>query len=127
MKVLSFKIPIVLYEQIKTHANSRGITVSELARMQLTDVYEGNPETDGGKSEIDDRLTNVSEANAVLKAQVAGLESELVIKNEQISELHQLLAIQSKTTGQLTEQLEAVKELEDMRQRRSWWGRLFHK
>ncbi|MCZ6676577.1 MAG: hypothetical protein O7E52_04930 [Candidatus Poribacteria bacterium] len=73
----------------------------------------------------DGGFTSVLRRAERLEGQLHEKDRQLQEKDKQISELHQLLALQSKTTAQLTDQLEAIKQLEDMRQRASWWRRLF--
>jgi predicted RNase H-like nuclease (RuvC/YqgF family) len=61
---------------------------------------------------------------SILENQLVEKDKQLDEKDRQISELHQLLAIQSKTTAQLTDQLDAMKQLQELRTRRSWWAKL---
>jgi predicted site-specific integrase-resolvase len=62
-----------------------------------------------------------------LKSENAHLREQLARRDEQIDHLTQLLAMQTKTTAALTEQLDASRQMiEDMR-RRNWWKRLLRR
>lgn len=134
MKVISTKVPPTIHEQLTAEAQTKGISLSEFLRHFLTEVYNGRPNGLPESTEIDQKSTEVDRTLSLIENQIAEKDKQLTEKDKQleekdkqISELHQLLAIQSKTSAQLTEQLEAIKQLEDMRQRASWWGRLFRK
>jgi predicted site-specific integrase-resolvase len=55
--------------------------------------------------------------------QIKQMQSQIDDYREQISELHQLLAVAQKNVDHLTEQNQLL--LEDLRPKRRWWNRLF--
>ena len=131
MKNASVKVSDELYQQIREYASSIEMSISDVFRRAVERlITEEEPEkhpVEPSKNLVESAMTALTGQLTEKDKQLSEKGGQLQEKDKQISELHQLLAIQSKTTGQLTEQLEAVKELEDMRQRRSWWGGLFRK
>ena len=116
MKMIGVKVPPPIHERFSSQAKAKGISLSEYVRNVLTQICEARPEdnpSEGG-------LTSDNRTVTLLETQLPLKDRQLDEKDKQIAELHQLLAIQSKTTAQLTNQLDAMKQLEDMRSRRSW-------
>ncbi len=69
-----------------------------------------------------------------LQAQISEKDQQLLRRDEQtdsftrqIDHLTQLLAVQSKTAATLADQLDAIKQLEDLRKRPSLWQKLFRR
>ena len=69
-----------------------------------------------------------------LQAQISEKDQQLLRRDDQtdsltrqIDHLTQLLAVQSKTAATLAEQLDAIKQLEDLRKRPSLWQKLFRR
>jgi len=67
-----------------------------------------------------------------LQAQISEKDQQLLRRDDQtdsltrqIDHLTQLLAVQSKTAATLADQLDAIKQLEDLRKRPSLWQKLF--
>ena len=98
MRQFNVRVPDELYEQARVAALASGITLSDFVRDVVSQACRN-----GDAPEVLDLLRD-----------------ELSHKNEQIDHLHQLLAMQTKTTAALTERLQAI---EDMR-RWNWWQRL---
>lgn len=105
MRQFNVRVQDDLYEQARVAAEVKGITLSDFIRDSVSQACRNG------------------DAPYVLDL----LRDELSHKNEQIDHLHQLLAIQSKTTAALTEQLDAHRALiEDMRRRKPpVWKRIF--
>lgn len=104
----SFRVSQEIYEQMKSTAESENVSLSDFIRTAVIHALDDN----GEPADVsDERLAGV-------------LQVQLTEKDEQIRELHQLLAVQSKTTAALTEQLDTSRQMiEDMR--RPWWRRMF--
>ncbi len=97
MRQFNVRVPDDLYEQARVQSEAKGVTLSDFIRESVSQACRN-----GDAPEVLDLLRD-----------------ELSHKNEQIDHLHQLLAIQSKTTAALTEQLDAHRALiEDMRRRK---------
>jgi antitoxin component of RelBE/YafQ-DinJ toxin-antitoxin module len=94
MRQFNVRVPDELYEQARVAALASGITLSDFVRDVVSQACRN-----GDAPEVLDLLRD-----------------ELSHKNEQIDHLHQLLAIQSKTTAALTEQNQLL--LEDQRHRK---------
>jgi flagellar biosynthesis chaperone FliJ len=114
-KNASVRVSVKLYERISEYANSKGISISDVFRNGAENFIDA----------IETDRTNVETDPAGIEQVIATLREELGEKNKQIEHLHQLLAMQSKTASVLTEQMDAMKQLEDLRQSRPWWRRLF--
>jgi len=64
----------------------------------------------------------------LMRSEISHLREQLARRDEQIDHLTQLLAMQTKTTAALTEQLSAERQMiEDMRDRKPMWKRLFRR
>lgn len=138
MKNASVKVSDGLYQQIREYAESVEMSISDVFRRAveqlMTDeaqsnhaVEPSNPIVEPAMTALTGQLTEKDKQLSEKDKQLVAKDKQLEEKDTQISELHQLLAIQSKTTAQLTSQLDVIKQLEDMRQPASWWGRLFRK
>jgi antitoxin component of RelBE/YafQ-DinJ toxin-antitoxin module len=105
MRQFNVRVSDDLYEQARAAALASGITLSDFVR------------------DVVSQACRKCDAPEVLDL----LRDELSHKNEQIDHLHQLLAIQSKTTAALAEQLDAHRTLiEDLRRRKPpVWKRIF--
>ena len=65
---------------------------------------------------------------AGLQSQVADLQEQLSRRDEQIDHLTQVVAMSQKNVAALTEQLDTSRQMiEDMREQRSWWKRIFRR
>ena len=103
MPVASTRVSDEFYERVKDEAVSQHISVSDFIRQAI-------------ETAVDDSLQTVNKSKDAFSEQTLDvIRSELEQKNEQISQLHQLVAMSQKHSEDLT------KQLEDGRQRRSWW------
>ena len=73
-------------------------------------------------------LHEKDERIAGLQSQVADLQEQLSRRDEQIDHLTQVVAMSQKNVAALTEQLDTSRQMiEDMREQRSWWKRIFRR
>ena len=129
----SVRINEELYDRIKTISKSKQLSISDFIRNAVEHVLQ--IEEQG----IEQRVTDI-EQNAfdVLQTQLKLLHdqiqakddnteqllAQLQQKDEQISQLHQIVAMSQSHTNELTQQLDrAHLQLEDLRQKRPWWRR----
>jgi antitoxin component of RelBE/YafQ-DinJ toxin-antitoxin module len=106
MRQFNVRVPDDLYEQARVTAESKGITLSDFVRDAVSRVCR----------------------NGDASHDVIGLlRDEMRHKNEQIDHLQQLLAMQSKTTAALTDELSTSRQMiEDLRRHKpSWFKRTF--
>ena len=102
----SFRLSDDLYARMKEAADAQNITLSVLVREAVAHWLSnnGNP------------------SHAVAHETVELLKIQLQAKDEQISQLHQLLGIAQKNVGDISQQLDrAHVQIEDHRERRGWW------
>ena len=118
VKLISFKAPIVLYNQIKSNALAEGISVSAYLRKSIE--MRLDPGMADGNTESDQSITAFVEQLQTKDTQIAQL-------HDQIQELHQLIAMGHKERDRLSEQLQHTTiQLEDLRQPNpAWWKRMF--
>ena len=107
MRQFNVRVPDDLYEQARVTALASGITLSDFIRESVSQACRN------GDASVDTSMLDV-------------LRSELDVKNEQIGHLI-LLAMQTKTTAALTEQLDTSRQMiEDMRRHKPpVWKRIF--
>jgi antitoxin component of RelBE/YafQ-DinJ toxin-antitoxin module len=110
MRQINVRVDEAFYNEAKAKADELGVSLSDLVRDAVKQVYSNGTAPHTAPNEIPFR-----EMLDILRGELDGLREELFTKNNQISELHQLLAMSQKNTGELTQQLE------DMRQTRRWW------
>lgn len=110
MRQINVRVDEAFYTEAKTKADKLGVSLSDLVRDAVKQVYSNGTAKHTAPDE-----TPLRDVLDVLTTELDGLREELSTKNDQIGELHQLLAMSQKNTGELTQQLE------DMRHRRSWW------
>ena len=107
----TFRVSDELYDKMKQAAEDKGLTMSNMIRTAVEHFIDDVP----------------PESNNVPRESYDALHAELETKNQQISELHQLLALAQKNADKLTDQLAgAHTQLEDLRKPRSLWSRLAH-
>ena len=101
MPVASTRVSDSFYERVKDEASYRDVSVSDFIRRAIEIAVDGGLQTENKSSD------------ATLQQTLDVLRSELGQKNEQISQLHQLVAMSQKHSDDL---------LEDLRKPRSWWN-----
>jgi len=119
IKTIGVKVPISFYVKIKGYADSNGISISDFIRDLMEKRLNGDQQSS-------------NETSNDVKLQFDALFEQLRIKDDQIEQLHQLLAMKEKTTANLTEeriivksQLEHVNlQLEYLQNRPTVWQKL---
>lgn len=108
MKVTTVRMPVDLYEKVKEHADSQGISISDVVRDAVVTVH--------------DKQERLSEKEIQM---YSALLQQIQIKDEQIEHLHQLLAMEKKTAFEVLENFNRAQlQLEDLRQKRTLWQRV---
>ena len=115
------RISDVLYERIRQQAKSRNLSLSDFIRdaveQVLNNVEQNEPHHHNGNGS--------SPAYAMLHEQLQVKDEQLLKKDAQIEQLHQLMAMGHKERETLASQLNDTHlQLEDLRQR-NWWKRLW--
>ena len=109
MPIASARVSEELHERIQNKSVLQGVLVSDFIRNAIEESVNGGIQPEGCPPHIDDSPT------------FALATDQLKEKDQQISELHQLLAVSQKSVQQLTEQNQLL--LTDNR-KPSWWTRL---
>ena len=110
MPIASARISDELHDQVKIESELQGVSISDFIRKSIEDAVNGRIQSEEKKPSIED-----SPAFALLSEQ-------LKEKDQQISQLHQLVAMSQKHSDDLANQLEqTTKQLEDQRQNGKWW------
>lgn len=95
----SFRINDELYARMKEAAEAQNINLSDIVRKSVAHWLD----------------TNGNPSHAIAQDTVEVLKQQLQAKDEQISQLHRLVAMSQSHSDDLT------KQLGDNRQPRSWW------
>lgn len=111
-KYLGLRVPTEIAEKIKECADSQGLSISDLMR-QAIDVVLENRKQSSHKS-----ASGVSEMLEEVRLSLKTFQEQLQAKDQQISQLHQLLALSEKAFER------AQLQLEDLRKRQSVWQRI---
>lgn len=102
----SFRLSDELYARMREAAEAQNITLSVLVREAVASWLD----------------TNGNPSHEIAQETVELLKVQLQAKDEQIRELHQLIAMSQKHSDDLMKQLDSTtKQLEDHHQRRGWW------
>lgn len=122
MKVVGVKLPNETHTQLRTVAEEEGISVSEFLRhLIMQRLFQSKPENNG-KPKDNGKTTEVFPALTDLRKQLEAMREQLITKDEQIQQLHQLIAMEQKNAQGLSEQLSAShQQLEDFRDRPPRW------
>ena len=109
----------------------------EIPDAEMEELAVFSEETEGAVANDETIMNLLKEKDARisdLQAQISEKDQQLLRRDEQtdsftrqIDHLTQLLAVQSKTAATLAEQLDAIKQLEDLRKRPSLWQKLFRR
>ena len=119
IKTIGVKVPIEFYVKIKEYADSNGVSISDFIRDAMARRLNGNQQSS-------------NEASNDVKQMFDSFGEQLRIKDEQIEQLHQLLAMKEKTTANLTEERIIIKsqlehanlQLEYLQNRLTVWQKL---
>lgn len=119
IKTIGVKVPIEFYVKIKGYADSNGISISDFIRDLMEKQLNGNQQSS-------------NEGSNDVKQMFDALFEQLRIKDDQIEQLHQLLAMKEKTTANLTEERMFIKsqlehanlQLEYLQNRPTVWQKL---
>ena len=102
------RMPVVLYEKLKEHADSQGISISDVVRDAVLTVYDNQGQSNPNEIQM-----------------YSALLQQIKIKDEQIEHLHQLLAMEKKTAFEVLENFNRAQlQLEDLRKKRKMWQRI---
>ena len=108
------------------------VEIPDAEMEELVIVSEETEEATANDEAIMNLLKEKDARISDLQAQISEKDQQLLRRDDQtdsltrqIDHLTQLLAVQSKTTAVLADQLDATKQLEDLRKRPSLWRKLF--
>ncbi len=123
VKMVGYKATIKEYEEIKSQAKKRGVSLSALLRLAVRGILNGADLKLEDRSEKD-RIALEKQLERA-DSEVQHLREQLTEKDNQINHIQQIVAMSQKNIGALTEQLDDSRQMiEDMRQRRTVWQRL---
>lgn len=106
MPRVTFRCSQELFSQLKIRSENTGVNLSDTVRTVIEQLFsDKHPSADPH---------NNGETLTVIQNQLSLFQSQLAEKDQQISQLHQLVALAQTNANELT------KQLEDVRQRR-WW------
>lgn len=100
VKLIGYKADIDNYKKVKKYADQKGLSISDLLREAVKHFLTEDKHTTNEDKQILTELETVKQ--------------QLEVKDEQISELHQLLAMKENNMDTM------VKQLQDMRNRSVW-------
>ena len=130
MSRITIRFDAELYEQLQEMATKEEVAVAAIVRQAVSQFVTGQ-QPDSGQSSAEEQPSadKVSrEVQQILQQQVDDLRTQLQIKDDQISELHQLIAMKEKTTQDVAQQLQDTRlQLEDIQRLKQmpWWKKLF--
>ena len=108
MKVTTVRMPVELHEKVKEHADSQGLSISDVVRDAVVTAYDNQEKSDSKEIQM-----------------YSALLQQIQIKDEQIEHLHQLLAMEKKTASEVLEHFDRAQlQLEDLRNKRTMWQRI---
>ena len=120
VKMVGYKATIKEYEEIKSQAKKRGVSLSALLRLAVRGILNGADLKLEDRSEKD-RIALEKQLERA-DSEVQHLREQLTEKDNQINHIQQIVAMSQKNIGALTEQLDDSRQMiEDMRQRRTVW------
>lgn len=133
-KMVTVRMPLELYDKVKDDAESQGASISDVVREAVVRLYE-NPVPKAVQmyedyiqpvKELCDTLSGQLETkDRQFQAQLEAKEQQLQTKDQQIDQLHQLLAMKEKSISEAMAQLNrATLQLDDLRQSRTMWQRI---
>jgi len=109
MKNLSIKIDDELHSQLIEKASESNKSLADFVRTVLRGDH------------VDDTRTFYSDVSEIIQE----FRNQIKLKDTQISQLHQLLAMEQSNLGLITEQLSKVQlQLEDQRDTKTLWQRV---
>ena len=127
VKMVTVRMPLPLYEKVKTDAESEGASISDVVRDAVVTRYE-KPIPHAAQTYEDyiqpvkqlcDTISNQLQVkDQQLNVQLQAKDEQLKTKDQQIDQLHQLLAMKEKAFEK------ANLQLEDLRQGRGVWRRI---
>lgn len=106
----SFRVSDEFMGQMKEVAESRDMSLSDFIRTSVERAIENNEHP----------------SDAIITGTTVVLQEQIQEKDEQIKQLHQLIAMGQKNVSEISQQFDrTAKQLEDTRRRRSWrfWER----
>ena len=99
----SFRLSDELYARMKEATEAQNITLSDIVRESVAQWLDNGASNNGQPSHM------------VAHETVELLKAQLQAKDDQIAQLHQLVAMSQKHSDDF------MKQLEDGRQHRAWW------
>lgn len=112
LKTLGIRVPPQYYDKVKTYAQSRNRSLSDVMRQALDGVMEADS----------DESKHVSTS---FQQAMESFQSQLEQKDKQIDQLHQLLAMKENSAADALSQLNRANlQIEDLRRPRSAWQRI---
>ena len=114
MPTPAFRVTDIFYAKIKAASKAQNTSVSDFIRSCVEYAIDNDLQSSNPVDPLSIRI---------LQEQLKDNHKQLTQKDEQISELHQLLAVSQKSIQQLTQQNQFL--LED--KRKPLWRRLFRR
>ena len=103
VKAFTIRVSTDLYEKVSNLATEQGLSVTQVARTALNEFMHTNgSNTNTNGSNTNTNGSNVNQSGSI-DVNVDFLHSQLKSKDEQISELHRLLALQQQHHVLLTQ------------------------
>jgi hypothetical protein len=130
VKMVTVRMPLQLYNQVKNDADSRNASISDVVREAVVRRYEEPvPDDDNYIQPVKDLCEALTKQlqtkDQQLHIQLEKQEQQLGTKDEQIQQLHQLLAMKEKSVEEALTQLNrAYLQIEQMRPPRTIWQKL---
>ena len=104
VKMVGYKATIKEYEEIKSQAKKRGVSLSALLRLAVRGILNGADLKLEDRSEKD-RIALEKQLERA-DSEVQHLREQLTEKDNQINHIQQIVAMSQKNIGALTEQLD---------------------
>ena len=134
VKMVTVRMPLALYDKIKTDAESRSASISDVIRDAVVKRYESPRQDDTPAYEqyiqpVEQVFQTLSKQLEIkdeqLKTQLAAKTEQIQTKDQQIDQLHQLLAMKEKSVDEALAQLNRANlQLEDLRKPRTMWQKV---
>lgn len=119
LKTLGIRVAPEYYDNVRHHAESRNLSISDVIREALNGLMEA----DSKKATID--KTALKEVSTTFQSALETMEKQLEQKDQQIDQLHQLMAMKEKSvTEAMTQLSRATQRIEFLRKPRTMWQRI---
>ena len=132
VKMVGYKATIKEYEEIKSQAKKRGVSLSALLRLAVRGILNGadlklEDRSQKDRIALEKQLERADSEIQHLREQFTRCDGHIESQTQEIDHLTQIVAMSQKNTAALTEQLDDSRQMiEDMRSR-SWWKRILRR